>query len=441
MIQQISVNLIDPHPQNPRKDLGDLTELTASIAKNGIFQNLTVIPAGDRYTVIIGHRRLAAAKLAGLETVPCIVTEMNEKEQLSTMLLENMQRNDLTIAEEAFGFQLMFDIGIGVEEIAEQTGFSQATVKKRLKIATLPEKNLKEAMARGGTLEDYIKIAGLKDEKAKKKLLNSVGTNNFNSEYFGVVREEKIKDNRPRVIAELNQYAEPSKVKDAHWSSKWDTVLNVHISEWKPGAAKPKKIDPAKKYFYEITTYDSVYVLVKAEKTKAAPVKKSPKEREANRRREALKEITSNHRNLRIEFMKNYIPSDSHHATIITYLANNAFGNHGIDYSLIQDLIGQKNDLYRIDKDKFKEFCPGQDKWRIAAIAAYAMFNDCRNSYHAKYYRENYGENLPEFGESEHLNDIYGFLIELGYEMSDEELAMKNGSHELFGEWRGKNGQ
>lgn len=88
-IKQISIELIDPHPENPRKNLGNLTELAESIKANGIMQNLTVVPKdGGRYLAVIGHRRLAAAKLAGLETVPCAVVDMDRKAQLSTMLLE-----------------------------------------------------------------------------------------------------------------------------------------------------------------------------------------------------------------------------------------------------------------------------------------------------------------------------------------------------------------
>ena len=63
-IQNIDINLIDQHPENPRKDLGDLTELANSIKESGIHQNLTVVRNGERYTCIIGHRRLAASKLA-----------------------------------------------------------------------------------------------------------------------------------------------------------------------------------------------------------------------------------------------------------------------------------------------------------------------------------------------------------------------------------------
>ena len=80
MIENIGITWIDPHPDNPRKDLGDLSELVASIKANGILQNLTIVKAAVGYRVVIGHRRLAAAKLtsivgAGAEFVPIIEQE------------------------------------------------------------------------------------------------------------------------------------------------------------------------------------------------------------------------------------------------------------------------------------------------------------------------------------------------------------------------------
>lgn len=130
----LSIDELFPHPDNPRRELGDLTELADSIKQNGVLQNLTVVPriatselAGEPcqqgYTVIIGHRRLAAAKLAGLSELPCVIMEMTEKEQIQTMLVENMQRSDLTVYEEAQGFQMMLDLGETVETIAEKSGF------------------------------------------------------------------------------------------------------------------------------------------------------------------------------------------------------------------------------------------------------------------------------------------------------------------------------
>lgn len=91
---EIPLTSISPHPQNPRKDLGDLSELAESIRNNGILQNLTVVQNEDyTYTVIIGHRRLAAAEMAGLDTVPCVVTELSEDEQLTTIV----EKGDATV--------------------------------------------------------------------------------------------------------------------------------------------------------------------------------------------------------------------------------------------------------------------------------------------------------------------------------------------------------
>ena len=101
-IEYISIKSLFPHPKNPRKNVGDVTELAESIKKNGVLQNLTVVPdkKDGTYTVIIGHRRLAAAKLAELDFVPCVVTHMTDEEQFHTMLTENMQRIDLTPMEQ-----------------------------------------------------------------------------------------------------------------------------------------------------------------------------------------------------------------------------------------------------------------------------------------------------------------------------------------------------
>lgn len=92
MLQNISIEKLCPHPDNPRKDLGDITELAESIKAQGILQNLTVVPyIGEvtgmpiegLYRVVIGHRRLAAAKLAGLKEVPCAITDMTPQEQIA----------------------------------------------------------------------------------------------------------------------------------------------------------------------------------------------------------------------------------------------------------------------------------------------------------------------------------------------------------------------
>ena len=172
-IVNIPVKLLHHHHANPRgQNYGDLSELTASIKANGILQNLTVVPfwfdttgvgcddpkqqADMGYLVVIGNRRLEAAKAAGLETLPCIIARMSKSEQVQTMLLENMQREDLTVIEQAFGFQMMLDFGDSVADIAEKTGFSQSTVRRRVKLMELDHDKLKKFEGAQFSLEDEI---------------------------------------------------------------------------------------------------------------------------------------------------------------------------------------------------------------------------------------------------------------------------------------------
>ena len=145
-IEMIPIQFLRHHPDNPRKDLGDLSEMTESVRVRGILQNLTVVTAdADRlskedqksgyhlFWVVIGNRRLEAAAAAGLTELPCVISDMGHEEQVATMLQENMQRQDLTVYEQAQGFQMMMDLGFNEDQIAERTGFSKATVKRRLK--------------------------------------------------------------------------------------------------------------------------------------------------------------------------------------------------------------------------------------------------------------------------------------------------------------------
>lgn len=184
-ITNINAKLIHQHPDNPRKDLGDLTELSESIKKKGIMQNLTVVPGHwdedkthheEGYTLIIGHRRFAAGKMAGVTMYPCrIVQDMSYKDQVGTMLEENMQRIDLTPLEQAEGFQMMLDLGDTEEQIAEKTGFSRTTVRRRLEIAKLDPDLVKEKTDENGayqlTLKDLAELSRIEDIETRNRIL------------------------------------------------------------------------------------------------------------------------------------------------------------------------------------------------------------------------------------------------------------------------------
>lgn len=303
-LEYIDINLIHPHPDNPRKDVGDVTELAESIKHSGIMQNLTVVPYEGEYRVIIGHRRLAASKVAGLKEVPCVVVEMSEKEQLGVMLSENMQRVDLTIVEQAQGMQLMLDMGDSVPEIAKKTGLSKATVGKRIKINDLPADKLKAAESRGGTLETYLKCLEIEDEKKREMLLDKVGTNDFEWNYKREIEDQKAKKNKPIMLALLKNIG-AEKFKDPYdrWSSKYESVLFKNCSSW-DGVDFTEKLEKGKKYFYHVDG-TQIGIYKQAEKKKKVSTK-SKKEIEADRRRKELKALFEKAYSLREEFILNF---------------------------------------------------------------------------------------------------------------------------------------
>lgn len=170
---------LHPHPDNPRKDLGDLKELADSIAEHGIMQNLTVVPEGDglidsgEYKILIGHRRFAASE-GVLDELPCVIAEgLTDREQVGIMLCENMQRSDLTYLEQAHGFQMMLDLGDTIETIAEKTGFSKATVKHRLAINELNPEALTSAKEFfQPTINDFMALEKVKDIDRRNEILS-----------------------------------------------------------------------------------------------------------------------------------------------------------------------------------------------------------------------------------------------------------------------------
>lgn len=212
-ITNIKVTELYPHPDNPRKDLGDLAELADSIRQNGIMQNLTVMAGHyngytwleDGYTVLIGHRRLAAAKEAGLEKVPCAEIEADRKDQVAIMLAENMQREDLTAPEQAYGFQMMFDFGCSAENISERTGFSKTTVYHRLNMAKLDKQVLEEQTKELQlTIKDLEALEQIKDVEKRNEVLRDAD-NADNLHYL--IRTEITNEKNKKIMEMLFEKA------------------------------------------------------------------------------------------------------------------------------------------------------------------------------------------------------------------------------------------
>lgn len=206
-ITNIPVSEIMPHPDNPRKDYGDLTELTASVKAKGIKQNLVLVPADNGgYYALMGNRRLEAAKRAGLKEVPCTFEYgLSLKEQIGAMLLENMQRKDLKPIEEVQGFQMIIDKGGTVDFISEVTGFSKSTIYRRVKpLKEYGQKKVAKAFERGATFSDFEKLDSISDPEKRQEVADKIGTNNFNFAYENACREEENQKKKQKCFAILD---------------------------------------------------------------------------------------------------------------------------------------------------------------------------------------------------------------------------------------------
>lgn len=250
-ISMISVGDIVPNPANPRLDVGDVSELAQSIKAQGIRQNLLVTPAGDgRYTLVIGHRRLAAAKQAGLDSVPCAVAALSEREQREIMLVENSQRRDLTLLEEANGIQGLLDLGESKADIARKTGRSadyvraRARVAKTAKTASVAPSSVKYAQI---TLDEWDKMSEFEDDPAAlKEILSHAGTPNFDWAITHASNRRKTDANHQalaRRIADMNIPLVDDRPKEGFAQSQWfdmeqDDAMD-RIDEWLEQAPRP----------------------------------------------------------------------------------------------------------------------------------------------------------------------------------------------------------
>ncbi len=144
-INKVDINLLIPREEQPRKMFNEetLNELAASIKEHGILQPILVRPREDKYEIIAGERRYRAAKIANLEMLPVIIKQIDDDAAWEIALIENLQREDLSVIEEALAYKGMVNkFGYVQEVIAEKVGKSRAHVANTLRILTLPEEVL-----------------------------------------------------------------------------------------------------------------------------------------------------------------------------------------------------------------------------------------------------------------------------------------------------------
>lgn len=314
-ILNIGIEHIHSHPENPRKDLGDLSELAKSIKKNGIMQNLTVIPIENQpgeYYALIGNRRHSAAKLAGLKELPCRITEgLSRKEQLSIMLEENMQRNDLTIYEQAQGFQMMLDLGETEDTIAQKTGFSKTTIQHRLNIAKLDADVLKEKEQDDNfqlSLTDLYALEKVKDIETRNKILNEAkNSRDLVWKAQSAIKEAERKKKTDQIIEMLKQMGiekAPKKASQEIYTSKWETVKEIDLEKDVPKRIQLKKEEDT---LYYLPYWRAVRIIKKAKKTKRELTPEELKRKQLYKNKKEIKDEMSKMDARRKEFIENIL--------------------------------------------------------------------------------------------------------------------------------------
>lgn len=428
----IAIEKLHPHPDNPRKVLGDIDELADSIKANGILQNLTVVPMNDdwtEFTVIIGHRRLAAAKQAGLTELPCAVVEMTEKEQLSTMLTENMQRSDLTVYEEAKGCQLLLDLGDTVAEVAKKTGFSESKIRRRVKLCELDEKAFKESQIRQPTLQDYERLNQIKDIDVKNELLKSIGTNNFDNLLYSAVNKQETDEEKEKIeklclehgMTQVRKYNE---IPDNYEYTGIFKLKNLIGKDFADGR---------KRYFYFAygsNVYIYAEVLDKQEKNDAEEEKRKLEKQRWYELDEQAEEIDERCEALRRDFMlnTNFNDSNKKQELVKFIVAQVAAGASNRDYRFEEIIEHNFEDDENIDSYINEHW--SDNSGRMLMATAYAL---CQRNYEKlNFIYVDYNSKTISRKNSPNLNKFYALLCKLGYVMSDEEIQLRDGTHPIF---------
>jgi len=143
---EIPIAQISPDPTQPRKDLGDLSGLQASIQEHGIMQPLVISPTDeDTYIIIAGERRYTAAKALGLEKVPAVVRTVEDHVRLQLQLVENLHRQGLSPIEEAAGYRRLIDeFNLTQRDVAKRVGKSLGSINEVLRLLQLPEEIIED---------------------------------------------------------------------------------------------------------------------------------------------------------------------------------------------------------------------------------------------------------------------------------------------------------
>ena len=443
----VEIGRLAHHPENTRSDLGDLKELAASIKAQGILQNLTVMPntKGGKadYWVVIGNRRFEAAKMAGLKELPCKIVMMDEKEAMKTMMSENMQRTDLTVLDQIQGIGKMQQLGMSLPEIAQGTGLSETTVRRRATVGKLPKKELERACDKGATLLDLLEITKLEDPEDQAKVLEAVGTNNFQYSIANAVRSQGMKKWREEFLPKLQAvYPKARKCKDQdRWNDTWETVHTWRYDDRENPDPIPEPEEGVK---YGIAADDipwNITLMRIDEDTKRIRAEEKDNREWMRQLKAEAQKLNKEANELRYSFIRKFRFRNAKDKALFwekvtEFLFRNkaftdGYGSTSMSGQLVREILCIPAEGYeerRKNAETFEAECERRGAHPDAVLMAWAVSGGVCGG--ASYSMANYVSDYNGMHvDSPELDKVYEFLTFFGYQMSDFETSLQKGTH------------
>lgn len=214
----VAVDLIDANPFQPRTtfDEAELQELSQSVRAKGVIQPVLLRPVGERYQLVAGERRWRAAKLAGLDAIPAVVKELDDKETLELALTENLLRNDLGPLEAARAYKVLQErFGESQEDIAGRLGINRVTVTNSLRLLRLPAKIQQMIEQHQLTAGHARALLSVQDEAEQLRLAERIASRGLSVREAERITSERAREETGATPAEAPEPKQDSNVRAA----------------------------------------------------------------------------------------------------------------------------------------------------------------------------------------------------------------------------------
>ena len=236
LVRMISLERIEPNPRQARSELGNIDELMNSIKSKGVLEPIIVRPMGEKYEIIAGERRFVATKNVGLKEIPCIEMNVTDNEAMEISLIENLQRKDLDVFEDADGLKALMDTyGYSHAQISDKIGKARSTITEIINISKIPfpvrKLCVNSSIDKNRSL--LIEISKLKDESEMKDMIEKI-------------QERGLKREDTRDLGKLLKGKNDGKKKPKYYvfnySPKDDRSYNVRIEFKKESVSRQEII-------------------------------------------------------------------------------------------------------------------------------------------------------------------------------------------------------